>query len=242
MLYREMINPDLYDNSFVAGFMDTLLEPEVDSASDSKLNTIKMDMMATDDIEMLCDPLSEEAQEKIISTGTLAPQFATFPARNQKICFELETEIPTKSKNIRNFLHAGKALGLISLSQCTFFSTMQPLKDGFPAVGEEVTDLCPWGVIVIGSSLRGNCFVQLKQITRNSKNMCFDTLHQKILREGKYQDYPFSRFFHIHDANEMDAVVSQIPKLMMRGNMSEQECIINFAATLKALKYFGYHH
>jgi hypothetical protein len=242
MLYREMINPDLYDNSFVAGFMDTLLEPEIDSASDIKLGTLKKEMMATDDIEMLTDPLSEQAQEQIVSTGTLAPQFATFPARDHKINFELETEIPTKPEHIRNFLYAGKALGMTRLSQCTFFSTMQPLKDGFPAIGDEVTDLCPWGLMVIGSSLRGNCFVLLKQITRNAQNMCFNIVHQQILREGGYVDYPFSQFFYIQDANEMDGIVSQIPKLIMRSNQSERDCIVNFAATLKALQHFGYRN
>ena len=240
-LYQEMINPDLYDQAFVARFMDTLLEPEIDSASDANLNILKREIMATDDIEMLAEPLIEEAQERIVSTGTLPPQFIAFPARDYKVRFELEQDIPTKPKNVRRFLCAGKALGLIRSAHCTFFATMQPLKNDLPVVGEDVTDQCPWGILIIGSSLRGNCFVTLQRITRNAQKMCFTPIHQKILREGAYHPYPFSRFFYIRDSEEMGEIVAQIPKLMLRANMSEPECLVNFATTLKALQHFGYH-
>lgn len=239
-LYHEMLDPDLYDNDFVANFVDTLLEPEIDAASEENLSTLKQEIMATDDIESLTEPLMVLAQEKTTSTGTLAPNFVAFPSKNNKISFELEKAIPTKYKHIKYFLAAGKALGMIRSAQCIFFLTIQPLIDGRPAIGEEVSDACPWGIMLIGSSLRGNCFVQIQQIIRNSENLCFQLLRQDILREGKYLNYPFSRFFHIQDANEMSDVITQIPKLIARSTLSEYEALVNFATTLKALQYFGY--
>ncbi len=238
--YHSMLDPNLYDNEFVANFVDGLSEPEVNSTSEELLNILKQEMMATDDISMLIESLLNEAKEKIISSGTLAPQFISYTDQDHKVRFELEMNIPTKSKQINKFFAAGKALSMIKSAQCTFFSTMQPLKDGFPAVGKEVDDDCPWGIFIIGSSLRGNCFVQLHQIIRNSSDICFNSIHEKIMREGQYAPYPFSRFFHINDEEEMSRIISQIPKLMMRSNMSEQECIVNFATTLKALNHFGY--
>ena len=236
-----MLDPDLYDSAFAANFMDTLSEPEVDTASNGLLNSLKKDMMATDDINTLTESLSNEAQEKILASGTLAPQFIVYTDQDHKIRFELDMDIPTKSEHIYSFFSAGKALSMIKSAQCVFFTTMQPLKDDFPAVGNDVTDVCPWGVLVIGSSLRGNCFVKLHQIVRNSNKICFELIHHKIMREGAYAPYPFSRFFHIGSVEEMNKVINQIPKLMIRSNMTEQECIVNFATTLKALKYFGYH-
>lgn len=241
-LYHEMLNPDLYDNEFVASFIDALLESEIDAASDENLSILKQEMMPTDDIESLTESLATQSQNKIKSTGTLAPHFIAYTSKDSKILFELEEAIPIKYGHIRHFLSAGKALGMIRASQCIFFSTMQPLINKRPAVGVEISDTCPWGIMLIGSSLRGNCFVQIHKIIRNSEKMYFQLLRQDILREGKFSNYPFSRFFRIQDSDEMSDVIAQIPKLISRSTLSEYDALVNFATTLKALRYFGYDH
>ncbi len=235
-----MLNPDLYDDPFVANFISNLCEPEVLSISEDNLARLRRNMMATDDIQMLVDPILMDAQEQITTTGTLSPQFAAFPDKDRRISFGLESNIPTKSTNIRSFLAAGKALGFIRCSQCTFFYTMQPIENDRPAINEQVTTISPWGILIIGSSLRGNCFVNLVGIKRNLDKIKFYEIHQHIKREGQYYDYPFSKFFHIEDNEEMSEIIKQIPRIMGQSGMNEQECIINFATTLRSLLYFGY--
>lgn len=241
-LYHEMLNPDLYDIDFVANFIDSLLESEIDAASDENMSSLKQNMMATDDIESLTEPLMTKFQDTVTSTGTLSPHFIVFSNKTNKITFELEEAIPTKHRHIHNFLAAGKALSMIRSSQCTFFSTMQPLINGRPAIGDEISENCPWGIMLIGSSLRGNCFVHIQQILKDAERVCFRLLRRDILREGRFGNYPFSKFFHIQDANEMSNIIAQIPKLLSRSALSESEALVNFATTLKSLQYFGYDH
>ncbi len=237
-LYNNLLQPELYfEKPSVARFIETLNEPEIDSASCDQIQQLKRNMMATDDINTLAEDLSMEARETAISTGTVTPQFVAYLDEEHRVKFSSESKIPTTQKSVQRFLRAGKALGFSRTAQCTFFVTMQPLKDdNTPACGND-TALCPWGILVIGSSLRGNCFVRLERMIKGD-GLDFETVYHNILREGKY-DYPFSKLFHIEDYEEMGEIVEQTSKLTP-GTISERECLINFATTLKALDFFGY--
>jgi hypothetical protein len=240
-LYDNLLDPDLYfDRPKVAQFLEFLQEPEVKTLSHEKADTLTREMMPLDDINSLIEPLAVNAQQQVIQTGSVSPKFSAFIRRDYKVKLELDDQIPKTTPKIRSFLSAGKALALMRSAQCIFFSTMQPLDNGSPAFGSIISDSAPWGILVIGSSLRGNCFVILMEVSRqNEDRVCFKTIHQKILREGKY-DYPYSRFFHIADEDEMANIVEQIPKLMARCKLSEQECVLNFATSLNALRMCGY--
>lgn len=237
-LYNNLLQPELYfEKPRVARFVDTLNEPEIESASYIQIQRLKRDMMAIDDIDTLTEHLALEAQEAVINTGTIIPQFISYLDSEHRVKFSSETKIPTTYKSVKRFLRAGKALGLSRTAQCTFFVAMQPLKNNVPAFGEDITDPCTWGILVIGSSLRGNCFVHLERMIRKG-NLIFETAHHEILREGQY-NYPFSKLFHIEDYEEMGDVIEQVSKLASDA-ISEKECLINFATTLKALDFFGY--
>jgi len=235
-MYEEMLQPELYDKPDIARFVETLNEPEIKSASCDQVQIIRNEMMPTDDIDTLCETIAAEAREIVQNTGTISPQFIGYTGKEHRVKCSAETKIPTTSKSVQKFLRAGKALGLSRATQCLFFTTMQPLKDDKPAFGDDVTELCPWGIFVIGSSLRGNCFVHLEQIIK-AEDLTFKTICHDILREGTHS-YPFSKLFHIEDHEEMANIIEQISKLT--GEISEKECLINFATTLKALDYFGY--
>lgn len=236
-LYGNLLQPELYfDKPKVAQFVDTLNEPEIEAASYIQIQQLKREMIAIDDIDTLGEKLALEAREAVINTGTIIPQFISYLDLEHRVKFSSETRIPTTYKAVKRFLRAGKALGFSRTAQCIFFVAMQPLKNDAPAFGEDITDPCPWGILVIGSSLRGNCFVHLERMIRKD-NLIFETAYHKILREGQY-NYPFSKFFHIENYDEMGNVIEQISKLA--GTMPEKECLINFATTLKALDFFGY--
>lgn len=237
-LYSNLLQPELYfEKPQIARFVETLNEPEIESASRIQVQRLKQEMMPIDDIDTLTEHLAMEARAAIINTGTIAPQFIGYLDSEHRVKFSSATKIPTTCKSVKRFLRAGKALGLSRTAQCIFFVAMQPLKNDVPAFGDDITASCPWGILVIGSSLRGNCFVHLERMIKKD-NLTFEIAHHKILREGQY-NYPFSKLFHIEDYEEMGAVIEQASKLAS-GTISEKECLINFATTLKALDFFGY--
>ncbi len=236
--HQEMLDPDLYDDAFVASFVANLHEPEIDSMSDFAAN--HFEMMPLDNISSLIELLSENAKERILSTGTQPPEFAVFPEEDHKIKLELDFDIPTTEERIQNFLHAGKALAFTQRAHCIFFSTMQPVNETTPVFGSDVKEDSSWGLYIIGSSLRGNCFTQLTSIQKQDERISFKVETQQITRERQSHSYPYSRFFHLKDSDEMNSVIKQFPKLMNRCNISEKDCVVNFATTLKTLKRFGY--
>lgn len=237
-LYSKLLYPELYyEKPKVARFIETLSEPEIESTSHERIQRLKRDMMATDDIDALAEGLAMEARQMVLDTGTIAPQFIGYLDQERRVKFRPETKIPTTPKSVTRFLRAGKALGLSRTTQCIFFVTMQPLKDNEPIFGSDVIEPCPWGILVVGSSLRGNCFVHLQKMIRKEK-LSFETVHHNILREGQYK-YPYSKLFHIEDYDEMAEIIEQVSKLANE-TISERECLINFATTLKALDFFGY--
>lgn len=239
-LYNNLLDPDLYcDQPHVARFVEMLLEPEIEANAAEQVRKISREMMPMDDINGLVEPLSLCAKQQITQTGSLTPEFNAFLDADYKIRLGIGDELPRTRRKVDEFLYAGKALAFVRVAQCIFFSTMQPLVNDMPAFGESVSESAPWGIIIIGSSLRGNCFILLMEITRNKDNIRFNTIHHKILREGQY-DYPYSRFFHIEDEDEMGGIIRQIPKLMIRCQLSEEECVQNFASCLMILRQLGY--
>lgn len=237
-LYGNLLQPELYfEKPSVARFIETLHEPEIESASHDRILRLKKDIMSTDEINTITVQLAMEARETIINTGTIIPQFISYTDADHRVKFNSGTKIPTSRESTKRFLAAGKALGLSRTAHCIFFVTMQPLKDDVPFFGSNTIDPCPWGILVIGSSLRGNCFIHLERMIKKD-SLDFETAHHDILREGKY-DYPFSKFFHIEDHEEMGDIIEQISKLDSQ-KVSEKECLISFATTLKALDFFGY--
>lgn len=234
-LYEELLDPDLYDKRFVARFIESLSEPEVNTQSDENITSLHREMMPTDDIEQLIDPLVDEFTACFNNTGTVAPRFVMFLDKSHRVNLEVDYDVPTKTKDIRSFLAAGKCLSMIRQAQCVFFCTMHSIKKNKPIIGMDAKKCDESGLFIIGSSLRGNCFTYLSRLSGSS----FDTIDRAIMREGQY-DYPFSEFFNIQDEREMVRIVEQMPKLMCRSGLSENECVINFATTLKALKKFGY--
>jgi hypothetical protein len=235
-LYQSLLQPELYfETPKVARFVETLNEPEIESASRDQLQQLKKEMMATDDIKTLVEDLVQEAQEAIYDTGTMNPHFVCYTDKEHRTKFKTGKCIPSSLDSIKKFLRAGKALGMSRAAQCTFFTAMQPVVDDKPAFGDNIADPSLWGILVIGSSLRGNCFVHLETML---KNLEFKTVYHNILREGQY-NYPYSKFFHIENYKEMESVIEQMLKFSS-DSMSEKECLINFATTLKALDFFGY--
>lgn len=236
-LYNNLLHPELYyENPDVARFVETMNEPEIQSASCDQFQQLKQNMMATDDIDTLCELLSTEALEQLFHTGTVMPQFISYPDIDRRIKFCLEQKIPSTPESVKRFLTAGKALAFSRASQCVFFATIQPLKNDEPIFGKDVTGINPFGILIIGSSLRGNCFIHLNRMNKIG-DLDFNTIRHDILREGKF-DYPYSKFFHIEDYTEMEKVIKQTLKLS--NPIPEKECLINFATTLKALDFFGY--
>ena len=235
-MYQKFLDPDLYDNSKTARFIETVLEPEIDTASDNMMSTLIQNIMPTDDISSICNRLYEQAQMRIIETGSFSPTFYAFPDKDHQI--KLVAPVPTTKKQAKNFLVTGKALGFLQAAQCTFFVTMQPVCEGKTASGP-VTDSTPWGILVIGSSLRGNCFICFSEMIKRNNGVRFDIIDHKITREGKYP-HRYSRFFYIRNEEEMTNMVAQMPKLLDRSSLTNKQCFVNFATTLKALDWFNY--
>ena len=111
-----------------------------------------------------------------------------------------------------------------------FFSAMQPILDGKPVFAKMADDHCDWGLLTIGSSLRGNCFVMLSELLAEEK-FSFQIIEDKITRENEY-DYPYSRFYHINNYEEMEEIIKQVPKLINRTeNFTERDGLLNFTTT-----------
>lgn len=238
MKYHELLDPDLYrDKPFVANFVESLHSPEIDQLSNIEVVRLLQSFMPTDDISSIMDPLLSSATQKILTTGSLPPEFSIYPQKNKRIKLELGPKVPTTSSKIQRFLSAGKALGLIRAGQCIFFSVMQPIRDEAPVFGEDVSDISTWGILIVGSSLRGNCFSSLNKMVPG-KQIRFKPIHRKIMREEKHDNYPFSDFFNIMDDDEMGRIIAQIPRLMSSNNLEEKKCLVNFSTTLKALENF----
>lgn len=236
-MYEKFLDPDLYDSPWIASFIENLNEPEIDGLSDEAVYWLAKQMMPTDDIYGLLQSLHQSAQEKIKKTGTLAPEFVAFTDINVPIRFS--SRLPQTPKQVDNFLIAAKCLSLVRCCQCIFFSAMQPIKDGKPFFAQNVDDNCDWGLLTIGSSLRGNCFIMLSELLTTEK-FSFKIIEDKITREKEY-NYPYSRFYHIDNYEEMEEIINQIPKLVNRTEcLAERESLVNFASTLKALQRFGY--
>lgn len=237
-MYQRLMDPDLYvEMPVVARFVEAMNEPEIQDASQENVARLQRDLTPTDDINGIAETLASEARNCVITTGTLTPQFVGYLSPDQRIKINPQSKIPKTPRSISRFMKAGKALALTRTTHCIFFCTLQPIKNGEPIVGDDITDICPWGVMVIGSSLRGNCFVHLEQMFRNKEELSFRCLYHKILREGQYE-YPFSKFLHIQDHNEMAEIITQASKF--NTELPEKECLINVATTLKALDTFGY--
>lgn len=237
-MYEQLLDPDLYgETPAIARFIEAMNEPEIQAASEDNVSYLKRELTPTDNINEITETLATEARECVEATGTLAPQFVGYLNSNQRVKINSQTKIPKTPRSIMRFLKGAKALALTRTTHCMFFCTLQPLRHDFPAFGEDVTDICPWGIIVIGSSLRGNCFVHLDKMFRSENGLAFRCLHHKILREGQY-DYPFSKFFHIRDHHEMAEVIEQASKV--NTELTEKECLISVTTTIKALDAFGY--
>ncbi len=237
-LYEELLDPDLYDNTWVASFIENLSEPEIDETSDQRISYLKKEMMPTDDIYGLLQSLHQSAQEKIKKTGTLAPEFVAFADSRAPI--RLSSGLPKTPRQVQNFLIAAKCLSLVRCCQCIFFSAMQPITDGEPVFAQKADNHCDWGLLTIGSSLRGNCFIMLSELLTSAK-FSFQTLEDKITREKEYS-YPYSHFYYVEDYEEMGEIVKQIPKLVNKTEgLTERDSLVNFSTTLKALQQFGYH-
>lgn len=237
-LYTNLLQPELYyEQPDIARFVETLFEPEIDSASQDRLQKLKKDLMATDDINTIAKQLAEESKEIVQSTGTLPPQFIAYTHKEHRVKFDSGSKLPTSPEAVTRFLRAGKALAMSRSAHCIFFRVMQPLSNNAPAFGDDVTELSPWGIFVIGSSLRGNCFIHLERMT-GKQGLGFEEVHHNILREGQYS-YPYSKLYHIEDSNEMAHIINQTSRMCLNA-IREKECLINFATTLKALDAFGY--
>lgn len=235
-IYEKFLDPDLYDNPWVASFIENLNEPELDEASDQGALCLRKEMMPIDDIYGLLQSLHQSAQTQIRKTGTLDPEFVAFINPSSPIRFS--SGLPQNLQQVKNFLNAAKCLSLVRCCQCMFFSAMQPILDGKP-VFAKMADDCDWGLLTIGSSLRGNCFIMLSELLTEEK-FSFQVVEDKITRENEY-DYPYSRFYHINSYEEMEEIIKQIPKLINRTqNFTERDGLLNFATTLKALRQFGY--
>lgn len=235
MIYKSLLQPELYYESEVVRFIETLSEPEIESASEEQLIQLRKGIMSTDHISDLAKRLSNEAKDIIIRSGAISPRFFCYLDQEHRINFGSETKMPTHPQAVKKFLQAAKALAFSRSAQCIFFRAMQFFNDNKPVFGQTISEDSNWGILVIGSSLRGNCFIRLEQKIGEEN---FKVLEHKIMREGQY-NYPYSRFFHIEDHEEMIEIIRQALKLTSQ-SIPEKECLINFATTLKALDFFGY--
>lgn len=233
-LYRNLLEPELYSDKRVAQFIDNLTEPEIDTASDIELETFVKNMVPTDDIAGYLQKVLMEAQTDFQACRTVSPSFFAFYNDKRKP-LRLLSDNPGTQSRVDNLLSAGKCLALTTTANAIFFRSMVYHEDSRILIDKSKAKNPQLGIHVVGSSVQGNCFVSLVDI----QSTRFVSEFQKITREGSY-NYPFGQFFHIKDDEEMNQIVRQIEKIAFRVNLSPEECLINFATTLKALLHFGY--
>ena len=234
-LYQQLLDPDLYDSVYVARFIETLAEPEIHSISDENAASLIEHMMPTDDINTVCRDILDEAKASILASGSLNPAFLAFPHSDNRMI--LNVPIPDTRNKADNLLVAGKSLGFVCTAQCIFFVTMRAIENDKIISGNLINESTDRGIFIIGSSLSGHRFVNLSKIIKNEGSLIFQTVADIISRDGECP-HMYSRFFNIEDTCEMENIIQQIPKIVKRSSLTNKESLIQFATTLKALRYF----
>lgn len=240
MQFRELLDPNLYSDPIVIRFIEGLLEPEIDLSSTLLLDNLKKTMTSLDDIKVSAEHLLAEAKLKLKNGNSVLPHFILFSEDQSRIRLEMDTDSLKKALDLEGYLAAGKCMAFIRNAHSIFFRTAIPLVNDMPAFGNEARHTIEWGILVIGSTLRGNCLVYLNKVANDGASIYFPILYASVMREGQFTQYPMNRFYHIENTKEMSAIIKQIPKLMVQSKLSEQQVIINFATTLKVLKAFNY--
>jgi hypothetical protein len=240
MQYIELLDPSIYPDPIVARFIELLLEPEVDTASTVQLHLLQKTMTSLDDIKTSAEWILAEAKLKIKNGDSVLPHFILFGENQSRMRLEMDEQSLKKPLNLESYLAAGKCMAFIRNAHSVFFRTAIPLINDMPAFGPDARHAPDWGLIVLGSTLRGNCLVYLNKVANDGNSVFFPILHAIVAREGNYVQYPMNRFYFIENSKEMSLVIKQIPKLMAQNKLDERQTIINFATTLKALKAFNY--
>ncbi len=238
-LYRNLLVPELYPESGrVAQFIEGLLEPEIDTASDLELEQLAAHILPTDDIADRLQTVEKETQEGIRKCGTSPPSFFAFYGNHRKP-IRLLSDNPKTKPHVSNLLYAGKCMAMATAAHSIFFRSLVYHRKGEVYANQLDSMDYQEGIHVIGSSIRGNCFVSLSSIEKNDSKITFAPVSQKITREGEY-DYPFGQFFGIEDHIEMRQIIQQCENIAHKLNLTHHQCLINFATTFKALLKFGY--
>lgn len=238
-LYEELLEPNLYhEKPRVAQFIDSLAEPEIDTSSDDCADNFIEDMVPTDDIADCMHFIQTESELDINEYGSVSPSFFAFYNKKLKP-LRLLSENPDTQSRVDNLLSAGKCMAFVTTASVIFFRSLVYHEDEKICIDKTSTKAPRRGIHIIGSSVRGNCFVSLVDVDSSKRKSRFTPVLQKITRESKC-DYPFSDFFNIRDEEEMCNIIQQAEKIMYKVNLSEEDCLINFATTLKVLLFYGH--
>lgn len=236
--YPHFLDPDLYSNGRVARFIDELISPEIISLSEEMLDDYNQTLPSIDDIIEQIDQIEEMSQNRIKETARFDPFFVAFCSPSKLV--KLTSTTPTTESGVRSLLMLGKCLAFTNKTQSIFFATEMHHKDGEPVFGEEVPKDASWGIYIVGSSVRGNSFLSLTDITTTDFGFEFHQLKKEVGRDLR-SSIPFSRFFYIKDEEELTEIVEQLHTINMRlPPTHERDPLINFAIILNALRAHNY--
>lgn len=238
-LYQNIFNPVLYSNPYITTFIKEAVSKPNDVYSDELAIEFCETMPSLDDMLMSLKTISDDACQQIKEQGLLS---CFFVAGTQPQHTFIRSQIPVKIDNIRNLLNAGKCLAFVGRSRWIFFVIETYLINGIPVIGRPIPAEADWGIHIIGSSARGNSIQSIVTIQSKNNELIFTKPKINIVRE-KSTTFPFARFFHIQDEQEIANILLQLPQILEKHQeIKRQDAEINMLTVMKSLLKLGYNH
>lgn len=237
-LYKSLLDPADYKNNAVAEFVYSLVSPEIESLSESELESTIGQVAPADDAMAFFDECLAECEEKIKQHCHFKPFFIAIGPDNKRT--RLSSPVPISETQINDLLLAGKCLAFITRAQAVLFAT-EVFHDGNqPIWGEKPDSNAQWGIFIIGSTVRGHTIQQLTAIAQVDNTIGFKEISKTMNRDSSLAS-KIGRFFYIQDHQELCEIVTRIPKIQaLIPSTAVRSAPLNFMTSLKILQTLGY--
>lgn len=236
-LYKSLLDPANYKNKAVAEFVHSLVSPEIESLSEAELEATLEQVVPADDAMAFFDDCLAECKEKIRQHCHFKPFFIAVCPDNKRT--KLSSPVPISEAQIDDLMLAGKCLAFLTRAQAILFAT-EVFHDGNqPIWGEKPNSNAQWGILIVGSTVRGHAIQQLTAITKLNNEIEFEEIFKTMSRDSSVSS-KIGKFFHIQDQQELCEIVVRIPKIQALIPSTTSSAALNFMTSLKILQNLGY--
>lgn len=236
-LYKNLLSPEFYSCPKAAKFIDAIISPEIDNASEKPSSDFCSSMPGLDTVLDQLESIATEMVDTVKKRGVVPCQFIAFVNQHPIV---LQHPTPVSREEISELLSVGKCLAFCTCAHSIFFVSEVYHDNGMPIIGQDIPVDAKWGIQIVGSSASGNALHSIIQMDELYGKLVNNKPQTRITRDRQFH-FPFAKFYNIANEDEMSKILSQINTLTAQRPMPERDVIINFAVILKSLLKLGYN-